>query len=361
MRVVIAPDKFAGTLTAVEAAAAIARGWRRRAPGDALVQLPLSDGGPGFVDVLHGRLGGDLVAASVPDPYDVPTPAAYLRVGDTAYVESAQVVGLRPGGDPERGSTRGLGMLLANAIDAGARRLVVGLGGTATNDGGAGMLSALGATADAPLHDGPRGLAELTRVDLAAARERCAGVEILAATDVESPLLGIAGATRVYGPQKGLAEERLVVVDGWLQRWADACDRKLAGAKGAGAAGGLGYGLLLLGAQRRSGLDLVATAVGLPEALAGADLALTGEGSFDFSSASGKVPAGVAAYAVGALAPCVVLAGNVRLGAREMRTMGIESAYSMSELFGEQAALGRPAETLADLAERVARTWSHPE
>jgi glycerate kinase len=363
MRVVFAPDKFAGTLSAVEAAAAMARGWARRSPDDALVQVPMSDGGPGFVDVLHAALDGELHAVTVTGPYGEPTPATVLRVGDTAYVESAQAVGLHltppEGRDPERAHTRGLGELLAEAIDAGARRIVVGLGGSGTNDAGAGLLAALGATADGgDLDDGPAALADLTEVRLEAARQRVVGVELVMASDVDNPLLGIAGATKTYGPQKGLPEARLVTVDGWLQRFAEVTDRKLAGQKGAGAAGGLGFALMLLGAGRTPGVTLVAEAVGLRDRLASADLVVTGEGAFDFSSRSGKVPYGVAEVAARSLVPCIALAGRVLVGAREMRALGVESAYSLVDLVGEERAFADPAGALADLAQRVARTWS---
>ncbi|GAB3990479.1 glycerate kinase family protein [Nocardioides marmoraquaticus] len=363
MRVVIAPDKFAGTLTAVEAAAAIARGWARRAPDDELVEVPMSDGGPGFLDVLHAALDGELRAVTVTDPYGVPVPAAVLRVGATAYVESAQAVGLHltepAQRAPERGSTAGLGELLLAAVGTGASRVVVGLGGSATNDAGAGLLAALGATCTAgSMTDGPAGLADVGGVDVERARELVAGVELVAASDVDNPLLGINGATKVFGPQKGVPEERLVTLDGWLQHFAEVTDRKVASRPGTGAAGGLGYALALLGAERVSGLDVVADAVGLDAHLDGAGLALTGEGAFDFSSRAGKVPYGVAQVATGRLVPCVALAGQVLVGAREMRALGIESAYSLVELVGEERAFAAPAEALEQLAERTARTWS---
>ncbi len=363
MRVVFAPDKFAGTLSAVEAAAAMARGWSRRAPDDELVQIPMSDGGPGFVDVLHTALGGELHATTVTGPYGEPTPAAVLVVGGAAYVESAQAVGLHltppEDRDPERAHTRGLGELLGEALATGARRIVIGLGGSATNDGGAGMLAALGATAEGGALDaGPAGLAELTAVDLEPVRSRFSGVELVMASDVDNPLLGINGATKIYGPQKGLPEERLVTVDGWLQRFAEVTDRKLAAQKGGGAAGGLGFALMLLGASRTPGVTLVSDAVGLSGHLEKADLAVTGEGAFDFSSRSGKVPYGVAEVATRSLVPCIALAGQVLVGSREMRALGVESAYSLVDLVGEERAMGAPADALADLAERTARTWS---
>ncbi|MEP7092326.1 MAG: glycerate kinase, partial [Nocardioidaceae bacterium] len=215
MRVLIAPDKFAGTLSATDAAEAIAEGWRRHAPGDELDLVPMADGGPGFVDVLHASLGGDLLAVTVQGPYGETVPGSVLLVDGTAYVESAQACGLhltpKPERDPERASTYGVGELLAAAADAGARTIYVGLGGSGTNDGGAGMLAALGATsvpAEALLR-GPTGLVGLDSVDLAAARARLADVQLVAASDVDNPLLGLIGATNVYGPQKSVSPDRL--------------------------------------------------------------------------------------------------------------------------------------------------------
>ena len=359
MRVLIAPDKFAGTLTAVEAAEAIAAGWRRQAPGDDLDLAPMADGGPGFVDVLHAALGGQLSAVTVSGPHGAPVPAVVLRVGDTAYVESAQAAGLPlVEGDPETATSRGVGELVLAAVDGGARTVVVGLGGSGTNDGGAGVLASLGATADAALDAGPAALSSVTSVDLAAARSRLAGVTLVAASDVDNPLTGLFGATKTFGPQKGIAEERIAEVDGWLEGFAAATDRRTSLEKGAGAAGGIGYALLVLGATREPGIDLVTDAVSLAERARAADLVVTGEGAFDFSSRAGKVPYGVAGVAAEALRPCIALAGQVLVGSREMRALGIESAYSLVELVGEERALAAPAEALADLAARVARTWS---
>lgn len=364
MRLLIAPDKFAGTLTAVEAAQAIADGWRRRAPDDEVDLAPMADGGPGFVDVLHASLGGDLLAVTVSGPYGDPVPGSVLLVDGTAYVESAQACGLHltpeADRDPERATTCGVGELVAAAVDAGATRVVLGLGGSGTNDGGAGLLAALGAIAEpaGALDHGPSSLASLESVDLTAARARLEGVALVAASDVDNPLLGLIGATNVYGPQKGVAEDRKLAVDATLERLAAATDKKLALAKGAGAAGGLGFALLLLGAEREPGIDVVARAVGLPDRARQADLVVTGEGAFDFSSRSGKVPYGVAQVAADAVRPCIALAGQVLIGAREMRALGVESAYSTVDLVGEEASFADPAGSLARLAERVARTWS---
>ncbi|MEZ0581064.1 glycerate kinase [Nocardioides sp. MH1] len=360
MRILVAPDKFAGTLSAVEAAEAIAAGWQRQAPGDELDLAPMSDGGPGFVDVLHATLGGELLVETVAGPFGEAVPSTVLLVGETAYVESAQACGVHLTGAEraEHAATTGVGQLLSAAIDAGARTVVVGLGGSGTNDAGAGLLGALGAVADVPLDRGAFGFNGIRHLELDAARERLADVRLVAATDVDSPLTGLFGATKTFGPQKGITEERMPLVDGLLEGFAAVADFRTSLEKGAGAAGGLGYALLLLGAERAAGIDLVAEAVGLPERAGRADVVITGEGAFDFSSRAGKVPAGVAAVAAAALRPCVVLAGQVLVGSREMRALGMDAAYSLVDLVGEEEALADAEGALALLAQRVARTWS---
>lgn len=361
MRVLIAPDKFAGTLTAVEAAEAIAAGWSRRAPGDVLDEAPMADGGPGFVDVLHAGLGGELLAAAVPGPFeDDFVPGTILRVGDTAYLESAQACGLHLTGTdrPEEATSYGVGVLIAWAADLGVRRIVVGLGGSGTTDGGAGVLAGLGARSDRPLDEGVAGLEGVSSVDLGPARDLLDGIELVAASDVDSPLTGLFGAAKTFGAQKGIPEDRLPVVDAVLEAYAAVTHRRAALKKGAGAAGGLGYALLALGASRVPGIELVSSALDLPARARRSDLVLTGEGAFDFSSRSGKVPYGVAEVAGEALRPCVALAGRVLVGSREMRALGIESAYSLVDLVGEERAFADPSGALAELAERVARTWS---
>lgn len=369
MRVLIAPDKFAGTLTAPQAAEAIATGWRRRAPQDECVLVPMADGGPGFVDVLHATLGGDVLAVNVRGPLGDKVPGAVLLHQGTAYIESAQAAGLHLNAPserrPEHASSYGVGELIAAAVDAGADRVVVGLGGSATTDGGAGLLAALGADADVPLDAGPAGLDGVSTVDLTGVRARLGESAVVIASDVDSPLLGLFGAAKVFGAQKGLTEERIVAVDAILDRFVEAtlgstpAQRRLAETAGAGAAGGMGFALLLLGASRVAGVATVAEAVGLSSLARECDVVITGEGSFDFSSRAGKVVHGVAQVSQAALRPCVVLAGRVLVGAREMRALGIESAYGLVDLVGEQAALEDPAESLAALAERTARTWSH--
>ena len=369
MRVLFAPDGFGGTLSAVQAAEAMAEGWRRQAPGDALELVPMSDGGPGFVDVLAGALTGRLVTATVEDPLARPVPAALLLHGTTAYVESAQACGLHllAAGerDPRRTTTYGVGQLLTAALDAGATRIVVGLGGSATNDGGAGLLAALGlARLDAAgerLAPGGAALRQLAGLT-GQPDPRLAGVDLVAATDVDAPLLGLHGATSVFGPQKGAGREDVLVLDAALERWIDVLEDHLGvrvrDEPGAGAAGGLGAALLALGARRESGAALVRDVLGLAERVGDAGLVVTGEGTFDAGSLRGKVVSGVAALANEHGLPLLVLAGQVRLGRRETAAAGVDAAYAVVDEVGLAAALAQPAEQLAALAARVAREWS---
>ncbi len=368
MRIIVAPDKFAGTLSAPEAADAIAAGWRRTAPDDELVLVPIADGGPGFVDVLSQSFGQEarLELVSVLGPNGASVPVSLLVVADTVYLESAQACGLHLVDKPEpmTASTFGVGQAILAAIATGARRIVVGLGGSATNDGGAGLVAALGATANVPLDQGPAALAGIETVDLAAVNATLAGIELLVAADVETQLLGMFGATKTFGPQKGLTDEQILSVDHLLDRYVEAvcgstpAERRVADEKGAGAAGGLGFALLLLGAKITSGIGLVAEATGLGELAQGADLVVTGEGAFDYSSRAGKVVHGVAQVASAAARPCIVIAGRVDVGAREIRALGIESAYGVTDRVDEAAAMAEPARHLQELAARVARTWS---
>ncbi|RKT53273.1 glycerate kinase [Saccharothrix australiensis] len=336
MRVVIAPDCFGGTLSAREAAEAIATGWRRAAPADDLVLRPLADGGPGFVDVLHGALGGTVHATTVTGPRGEPVPAAWLEHDGTAYVESAQACGLHLVPEAERavtvesGTTEGVGELIAEAVARGVSRVVVGLGGSATTDGGAGLR------------------AVLTSVD----------VELVAASDVVNPLLGPHGAAHAFGPQKGASPEAVARLEARLAAMAELAPvRDL---PGAGAAGGLGAALLAMGAEVTSGAGLVRRLTSLDGALDRADLVLTGEGSFDWQSLRGKLVTAVAGGAAERGVPCLVLAGQVAVGRREAGAVGVQEAYSVAEHVGSVAgSLRDPAGTLSDLARDVARQWSH--
>ncbi|MFE9652288.1 glycerate kinase [Micromonospora sp. NPDC006431] len=377
MRVLLCPDKFAGTLPAQEVAAAVAEGWRTVAPGDELLLRPLADGGPGFVAVLAEALGGRRLPVPTVDPLGRPAAGEILLTDDgTAYLESAQACGLHllsaAERDPKATTSYGLGLLVAAAVEAGARTLVIGLGGSATNDGGAGMLIPLGVTAlDEAGRALPYGGAALAAVAALDGAPRVRGATLIAATDVDNPLLGLHGASNVYGPQKGATREDVLLLDGALERWAELLERELpdcppgfAARPGAGAAGGLGAAVLALGGRCESGIGLVSRAIGLDAALDAADLVITGEGSFDHQSLRGKVVAGVAGAARDRGVPCVVLAGRVSTGRREAAAAGVTEAYSLVEHFGGEerggaaAALDRPAEGLRALGARLARQWS---
>ncbi|GCD19970.1 glycerate kinase [Cellulomonas algicola] len=392
MRVLVAPDTFGSVLTAREVAATIADGWRAAAPHDDVDACPLADGGPGFVDTLHAALGGQTVPVTVTGPLGEPAPAVLLLVdgssGRTAYVESAQAIGLPlvppERRDPTRTTTCGVGELLVAAREAGARRVVVGLGGSSTNDGGAGMLVGAGLDA-APgrLDAGGGALAGLRPEELGglrALRAAWADVDLVAATDVDVPLLGLQGASAGFAPQKGATPEQAQALERALADLAHAATTALAddlrpdllagarpssaavrltAAPGAGAAGGLGFGLALLGARVVPGAAFVADHVGLDDRLAASDLVVTGEGRFDWQSLHGKVAAQVAERALRHGIPTVVLAGDVQVGRRELSAAGITAAYAVGETPEEvQAALADPVRTLRARAERVARTWS---
>ncbi len=386
MHVLIAPDSFTGTLTATQAAEAMAAGWRRSAPDDLLTLLPLSDGGPGFLDVLSNALeGAETVAVTVADPLGREVPAAVLVDEGpggrrTAYVESAQAAGLHllaaDERDPTLTSTLGVGQLLDAAVAEGAERVVVGLGGSGTNDAGAGLLAGLGAGDPSRLAVGGLALGDLdgdALPGLESVRSRLGDVELVIATDVDAPLLGFQGASAVYAAQKGAGPEQSQELERALGRFVELVGasvppgtdlltgrpRRLERQPGAGAAGGLGYGLMLLGGHRVSGVELVLEAVGFETVLAAADLVLTGEGTFDWQSLRGKVVAGVATAALGHATPTVVLAGQAHVGRREAMTLGVSGCYAVAGSPDEVAAAhADPVGTLTDRAARVAATWS---
>ena len=367
MRVLIAPAEFKGSLTASGAARAIASGWASERPTDEIDICPLSDGGPGFVDAMAGALGGRLESATIRGPHGDPVPGAVLIVGDVAYVESAQACGLHlvdsARQDPRRASTYGVGELIRVARDAGASTVYIGLGGSATTDGGAGLLAALGAVGDADLESGGWPLVGIRSIDLDPARAAVSGLELIVAADVDNPLLGLTGAAKVFGEQKGLATEDIFILDRALADLAAAVGKTPSGkdpaiAKGAGAGGGVGFALLALGATRVAGIATVSEAVGLPQRIQQCDLVITGEGCFDWQSMRGKVVTGVANTALPAVRPCVVLAGQVMVGRREYSAIGISAAYSASDIVGSvDHAMSDPVSSLEESAARVARTW----
>lgn len=393
VRILVAPDGFTGTLTAVQAAEAVAAGWSRGAPHDALELLPLADGGPGFLEVLHAALGGELVPRTVTGPLGEPVPAVML-VRDTAqgrvvHLESAHAVGLhlvpQDRRDPGRTTTTGLGELLRAALELEPRRVVVGLGGSGTNDGGAGLLAGLGLPAPV-LRGGGAGLDAVTAEDLAGLPDLVrsfAGVDLVAATDVDVPLLGLHGASAGFAPQKGASPELAQHLERALGHYAHLVAevavpahrrdllggddpralreraRDLVQVPGGGAAGGLGFGLAVLGARVLPGAGVVADAVRLSEHVAAADVVVTGEGTLDWQSLHGKVVDAVAQVALRHGVPVVVVAGQVQVGRREWSAAGIAGAYAVVEHPADLAAcLADPAGTLAARVERVARTWS---
>ena len=367
MRVLLAPDCFGDTATAVGAATALAEGWRRARPADHLVLLPLSDGGPGFVQVLRAALpSATIISASVEDPLARMIVAQLLLHDGTAYVESAQACGLHlltPGErDPGRTTTYGVGQLVRAAVEAGAHRVVVGLGGSATNDGGAGLLAALGVArqdaAGSALPPGGLALAGAVRL----VGRPLSGFELVAATDVDAPLLGTTGASAIFGPQKGADPEQVARLDAALTTWADLLEAHLGVSvrdlPGAGAAGGLGAALLALGAVREPGIALVAGLVGLADRVGEVDLVVTGEGRFDWSSLRGKVVSGVAGAAAAQAVPCVVVAGQVAVGRREAAALGVDATYALADQVGLKRALADPHGSISAVSARVAEQWS---
>ena len=366
MRVLVSPDCFTGTLTALEAAQAMRSGWLASHPDDEVVIAPLSDGGPGFVDGLHAVLGGEVITAFVSDPLGHKTPAQYLMRGPEAWIESAQACGLhliaKQDRDPRKTSTYGVGELMLDAKNRGATKITIGLGGSGTNDGGAGMLAAIGATADASLINGGAELKQISEIDLSASVASFAQIQIVVASDVDNPLLGLRGATAVFAPQKGADDFAVMELEGALENFSKVCGRRSDGkdpavAIGAGAAGGLGYGLMLLGATRVAGIETVLEIVELDRQISLADLVITGEGRLDDQSLHGKVIAGVASHAAALGKPCVAIAGDVRLGKRECAAAGIDSAYSMSEFAGSERSLADPGQVLIEVTTRVSLTW----
>lgn len=392
MRVLIAPDGFGGTLTAGQAAEAMADGWSRGAPADEVTMLPMSDGGPGFCEIVHAALGGELVPVTVEGPLGEPSPALMLVTGTSdgpvVYLETAQAVGLHlvptARRDPTRTTSFGVGELIAAAVGAGASRIVIGLGGSSTNDGGAGMLAGLGLRAGV-LRSGGGALEAMTAADLAGLatlRDRLGSVDLVAAVDVDVPLLGLHGASAGFAAQKGATAEQAqsleralgnfvhavgqTLAPGSFQRNAPGLElgevpdaRVLARLPGAGAAGGLGFGLAALGARLLPGAEVVADAIGLDRRAADADLLVTGEGTVDWQSLHGKVVSAVAARGLATGTPVVVVAGQSQLSRREWAAAGIAGVYPVAERPDQvAAAMADPSGTLAARTERVARTWS---
>lgn len=337
-RIVFAPDSFKGTVDAAGVAAALARGWRGARPDDVLVLRPMADGGEGTLDAFAAAVpGAERVPVRVTGPDDRPVDSCWLRLPDgTAVVELAATSGLTLL-DPLRphdAHTFGFGEAIAAALDAGATRLLLALGGSSSTDGGVGALTALGArftdASGRPIPRGSRGLASLAAVDLGGLRPLPSrGAVVLG--DVTNPLLGSLGAAAVFGPQKGADPAEVLALEAGLERLVQVMDAApLAAVPGAGAAGGTGFGLLAWGAAMGAGSALVAEAIGLAGELEGADLVVTGEGRYDGQSEAGKAPSEVARLAREAGVPVALVAGAITAEAA-----GFEASVSLTELAGD--------------------------
>jgi len=370
--VVIAPDKFKGSADATRVASRLAAGIRRVVPGVPVAVLPVADGGEGTVDAAVAA-GFERRTVTVAGPLDgTVVQAHYALRHEVAVIEMAQAAGLHllPAGRlaPVEAGTYGVGRLVAAALDAGARTIVLGAGGSASSDGGAGMLAALGARLlDADGRNLPGGggaLARLARVDTSSLDERLAATSFVLASDVDNPLLGAHGAAAVYGPQKGADPRRVALLDGALARFVEAlaadigpAARQLADLPGAGAAGGFGYAAMaVLGAERRPGISVLLDLLGLAQQVAGARLVVTGEGSLDAQSLHGKAPLGVAQLARRYGVPVVAVCGRLALSAQQSREAGFAATYALTSLEQDPARCMSNVDALLELTgEHIAR------
>lgn len=375
MRFLLAPDAFKGCLSAGDVCAALAAGIRRVLPEAAIRAIPLADGGEGTTEALVAATGGWLETVAVTGPLPAERPRVAAQLGwlgaDTAVLELASASGLPlvspEGRNPLHTTSFGMGELIAAALNAGARHLILGLGGSATNDLGAGMAQALGVRflgadgrpIDAPLSGGR--LAEVAALDLSDLHPGLAACRLEVACDVDNPLLGATGATAVYGPQKGATPAIAAELEAGLAHLIDlleaATGRRVRQRPGAGAAGGVGAMLLALtNAEPQPGIELVLAASGFTAALAEADLVLTGEGRIDAQTAHGKTISGVARAAAAAGVPVVVIAGEIGTGASALHRIGVSSLFSLVPGPMDLATAMRQApELLRDAAEQLTR------
>ncbi|MFE1507175.1 glycerate kinase [Streptomyces sp. NPDC058726] len=371
-RVLVAADKFKGSLTAVEVAERVTAGLRRVIPDLVVEALPVADGGDGTVAAAVAA-GFERREVRVTGPLGDPVTAAFALRDGTAVVEMAEASGLQrlPEGvfAPLTASTYGSGELLRAALDAGARSIVFGVGGSATTDGGAGMLSALGArlltAGGEPVTPGGAGLAELASADLSGLDPRLASAGIVLASDVDNPLTGPKGAPAVYGPQKGASPEDVETLDAALAHFAKVLEEtsgaraaEYAASPGAGAAGGIGFGALLLGAGFRPGIEVMLEVLGFAPALERADLVITGEGSLDEQTLHGKAPAGVATAARAAGKEVIAVCGRLALPPEALGRAGIRWAYALTDLEPDVATcIAEAGPILERTAERIARDF----
>lgn len=372
-RVVVAPDKFKGSATARQVAAALAAGIRRAAPDWDVREVPVADGGEGTVDAALAA-GFAPFATTVAGPLGEPRRATIATRGDVAVVELAAASGIEllPPGvlAPLRATSRGTGDLIRCALDRGCRTILLGVGGSACTDGGAGMLAALGATLlDARgqrVPDGGGALPDVASVDLGGLDPRLGACRVILASDVDNPLLGPDGAVSVYGPQKGADAADRAVLEAGMRNWARLVGPSWADAPGAGAAGGVGFAALAaLHARRRAGVEAVLELVDFEPALAGATLVVTGEGRLDEQSLRGKAPMGVLAAARAHGLPVLAVSGRCTLAAAVLRDAGFARSYALADLEPDvERSMRRARELLAvvgaTIAADVARTALPP-
>ncbi|MBK9796733.1 MAG: glycerate kinase [Holophagaceae bacterium] len=371
MRIIVAPDSFKGSVSALGVAEAMERGIHAVFPHAEVLKVPIADGGEGTVEALVAATGGRLLHAEVRGPLGEPVRAHWGVSGDgaTAFLEMASASGLplvpKDRRDPRITSTGGTGELIRAALDAGLRKLVVGIGGSATNDGGTGMARALGVrfldAAGRDLPEGGAALARLARIDHSGLDPRLAEASILVACDVDNPLCGPRGASAVYGPQKGATPDMVTELDAALEVFAKvaalATGRDVALAPGAGAAGGLGAGLLFFTpASLRPGVAIVLETTGFEALMRGTDLVITGEGRTDFQTAMGKAPVGVAAVAKRHGVPVICLSGGLGDGAEDVLNHGIDALASVvPQPMSLEACMGQGAALVEAAVARVCR------
>ena len=372
-KVVIAPDSFKESLSALEVAEAIERGFRQIFPQVHYVKLPMADGGEGTVDSMVAATGGEIVRVEVTGPLGQPVSAFYglLGEGETAVIEMAAASGLhlapKERRDPRITTSYGTGELILAALERGVKAIILGIGGSATNDGGAGMMQALGARLldenRQALPPGGAALAQLAYIDLSGVDPRLQQVSITAACDVDNPLCGANGASAVFGPQKGATPEMVTQLDVALRHYGtlleQATGREVINAPGAGAAGGMGAALLgMLNARLRPGIEIVIETLQLEEALRDADLVITGEGRLDSQSIHGKTPIGVARVAKRFGLPVIGIAGSLSKDYQVVHQHGIDAAFSvLDRVVSLEEALAEAADNLEVTARNVAAVW----
>jgi glycerate kinase len=373
LRVVLAPDSFKGSLSSVEVSRALAEGWSRARPGDELILAPLADGGEGTLAAIAESGGWEWRECPAHDPLGRPLTARWLLSADgtRAALELAEASGLSrlPDGEPRnplQATTEGTGEVLTAVLDAGVRHILMGVGGSATTDGGSGLLHALGVWYNgAAAGDLPGPYPDLATVDLAGLDPRIRDLEMRIACDVTNPLLGESGAAATYAPQKGAWPEDIEALETWLTHYADLLERasgtRARDIPGAGAAGGTGFGLLCLAPRMRSfelvpGIDVVMQETGFEERLAAADLVITGEGRIDEQTAFGKTALGVARRAAAVDVPCVAIGGGVTPeGLAALAAVGTLAVPVLDNPMSLEDAMSQAATLVAAAGERLAR------